>query len=132
MSADPVTIDAKKTVREAIEMLNALGARHLPVTSEGRLVGVLSDRDVRQLTVPVSWNQSVIDEDQAGSGLLEEPVTALMSGGPLSVTRGDSIGTVIDLICDHRVGALPVVDEQGHVVGIVSYVDVLQALRPQE
>lgn len=132
MTADPATVDDQKTVREAIEILLALGARHLPVTSDGQLLGIVSDRDVRQLIVPVSWNQSAVREESENASLLDEPVTAVMSGGTIAVSPDASIGEVIDLICDHGIGALPVTDTNGAVVGIVSYVDVLRALRPAE
>ena len=132
MSSAPVTVEETKTVREAIEMLSALGVRHLPVTSGGELVGIVSDRDVRQLTVPVSWNETIIAPESENSDLLDDPVTSVMSGGALSVAPDAPITEVIDLICDNRIGALPVVDAGGAVVGIVSYVDVLRALRPDD
>lgn len=131
MSHDPVTIDESKSVREAIELLAALDVRHLPVTSEGQLVGIVSDRDVRQLTVPVAWNASVVVETPEGvPNPADEPVTTVMSGGTLSIGPETPLNAIIDLICEHRVGALPVVDATGAVLGIVSYVDLLRALRP--
>lgn len=132
MSKDPVTADESTTVREAIELLFTLEVRHLPVTSGGQLVGIVSDRDVRQLTVPISWNESVIAEDSVDADLLEQPVTAVMSGGIISVEPDTKVTEVIDVICEQRVGALPVVDSGGAVVGMISYVDLLRALRPAD
>ena len=132
MSEDPITIDEAKTVRDCIEMMSALGARHVPVTSAGKLVGIVSDRDVRQYTVSVSWNQFAVAEDGPNAAVLDEPVTAIMSGGTLCVELETHITKVVDLICDNRVGALPVVDADRVVIGIVSYVDVLRALRPAD
>lgn len=133
MSPDPVTADEATTVRDVIELLFTLEVRHLPITSDGRLIGIVSDRDVRQYTVPVSWNTSIIAEPPEGEpNPLDEPVTTVMSGGILSVSPDTSIGALVDLICEHRVGAVPVVDNDDRVVGIVSYVDVLRALRPAD
>lgn len=131
MSPAPVTADESTTVREAIELLFTLQVRHLPITSDGRLVGIVSDRDVRQLTVPISWNESVIAEDSVHANLLGESVTAVMSGGLITVEPDTTVTAVIDIICEQRVGALPVVDADGTVVGMVSYVDLLRALRPK-
>ncbi len=130
MSHDPVTIDENTTVRETIGLLSALGARHLPVTREGRLVGMISDRDVRQLTTPISWNQHVIAD--GNTELLDQPVTSVMSGGTISIPPDMPVALVIDAICDHRVGAIPVVDDAGKIIGIVSYIDLLRALRPKD
>ena len=132
MSLDPVTADESATVREAIELLFTLQIRHLPITSDGRLLGMVSDRDVRQLTVPISWNESIIAEDSVYADLLEQSVTAVMSGGILAVGPDTQVTAVIDIVCEQRVGALPVVDARGAVVGMVSYVDLLRALRPKD
>jgi acetoin utilization protein AcuB len=51
-----------------------------------------------------------------------------MSNGPLAVDEEADAAEVIDLMIDHKIGALPVTDDSGSLVGIVSYVDVLRAL----
>jgi acetoin utilization protein AcuB len=132
MSQDPVTIEKSRTVRELIEMIMALGARHVPVTEDGKLAGIVSDRDIREYTVSISWNEFRVAEDGPNARMLDEPVSAVMSGGAVSVTPESPITDVVDLICDNRIGALPVVDEDRRVVGIVSYVDLLRALRPKD
>ena len=133
MSTDPVTVDEGATVREAIDLLFNLEIRHLPVTADGRLVGIVTDRDVRQLTVPISWNESVVAEVPAGEpNPADDPVTTVMSGGVVAVTDDTSLAHVVDLFCDHKYGALPVVDDRQRLVGIVSYVDLLRALRPAD
>jgi acetoin utilization protein AcuB len=101
--------------------------RHLPVVDEqGELVGILSDRDLRSLRLPPA-----AAGETSGPPLLRSrrPVADFMSGGVISVDPAAHVGEIIDVMLEESVGALPVVDEDGELVGIVSYVDVLRGLR---
>jgi acetoin utilization protein AcuB len=83
--------------------------RHLPVVSEGRLIGIVSDRDVRSAA--------------AGSG--STVARRIMTPDPLTVTPQTPIEHAARLMLDARIGALPVVDD--HLAGIVTYTDLLRA-----
>ena len=127
MTRDPIVVDVSDSVAKAIDLLFTADVRHLPVVERGNLVGIISDRDVRSLTFPVSWNEQTLDESRARA---RESVGTVMSGGVLSVDPDSDVADVIDLMVEQRVGAIPVVDpHEAQVVGIVSYVDVLRALR---
>jgi acetoin utilization protein AcuB len=120
MSEQPFAIEANQTVREAMHRLLSQDIRHLPVLDQGLLVGMLSDRDVRSLASEALTGEST---DQ-----LSLPVSDIMSGDPISVSPETEITEVIDLMLEHKVGALPVVAED-KLVGIVSYIDVLRFAR---
>jgi len=59
----------------------------------------------------------------------DAPVADLMSSDVISVELETGIDEIIDLMIDEKVGAVPVVDDRGVLVGIVSYVDLLNELR---
>jgi acetoin utilization protein AcuB len=121
MTRNPVSIQDTESLRVAVEVLATLDIRHLPVVdSSGELVGMLSDRDLRGLT-------PVADAD-ATTRVLASKVSSVMSDGVLAVDEEADAAEVIDLMIDNKVGALPVTDDSGSLVGIVSYVDVLRAL----
>ncbi len=60
---------------------------------------------------------------------LERTVGEVMQGDIVTLDSEDSVSDAIDLLLEHRVGAVPVVDRLGSLVGIVSYVDLLRACR---
>ncbi len=126
MSTNPITIGLDTPVRDAARLLYTLDFRHLPVIDEGgKLVGMLSDRDLRGVSVPYSTASEYLG---SGQGALDVRVGDLMSGGVLAVRPEDEAADVVDLMLENKIGAVPVVEEAGNIVGIVSYVDVLRAL----
>lgn len=121
MTENPRTIRGDESVAEAIEALELLDVRHLPVVDEhNNLVGMISDRDLRPLQM--SW------DDEAPIRRARTPVVSLMSGSVVSVEPHTRVHEIVDLMLDHGIGAVPVVDGEGNVVGIVSYVDILRAV----
>ena len=124
MTKDPVSADVSSTVGEDIGTLSELDVRHVPIVEDGALVGIVSDRDVRGLFDP-----SMADLDAPGrSDRLKRRVSEIMNTDVISVTEETELSEVVDLMLDHRVGALPVVaPDSSLLVGIVSYMDVLRA-----
>jgi len=128
MTPDPAALEVSATVGEAIETLATLEIRHVPVVRDGEVIGILSDRDFAGIGVPTSSDPSTIETMKAQ---LENPVSALMSGDVVTVDRTTELVEVIDLLVGERIGAVPVVEDGGRLVGIVSYVDVLRVVRDQ-
>jgi acetoin utilization protein AcuB len=127
MTEAPVTIRPTETVRSALLRMEDQEIRHLPVVEGKRLVGVVSDRDLREYRLPIMQE---IDNPQLVNDLFDTPVGEVMNAAVVTLDTGETIMTAIDLILEYGVGALPVVDrDQGTLVGIVSYVDVLRYLR---
>ena len=130
MTEDPATISMAATVSEAARLLHSLDVRHLPVVDdEGTLVGMLSDRDLRALAFPEVIGEQYVGEVQTA---LEAPVSSIMSSNVVAVELEDDVSVIIELMLDHKIGAIPVVDSDESLVGIVSYVDLLRLLSPEE
>lgn len=115
MTKTVVSASPDATVREAIQLIDDNDIRHLPIVEDGRLVGIVSDRDLR------AYERS--DER------LAIPVGEVMTQEPVCMEVGESLASVIDIMLEYKIGALPVVGEEGELVGIVSYIDVLRHVR---
>ncbi|MFO0615381.1 MAG: CBS domain-containing protein [Polyangiaceae bacterium] len=117
MTTPVVSIVVTATTGEALELLRTLDVRHLPVVNaDDELVGMLSDRDLEP-------TRDATDAVRTAS------VSAVMSGNPLSVTVEADASEIVDLMVEHKIGAVPVVEPDGTLVGIVSYLDLLRRLR---
>ena len=126
MTEDPTTVSMNSTLHRAILLLQTLDVRHLPVVDEeGSLVGMLSDRDVRGLAFPELLRAEYLGTIQTA---LDAPVSSVMSSDVISVDVEADAGEIIDVMLDQKVGAVPVVDADGTLVGIVSYVDILRVM----
>lgn len=125
MTAEPTAATPDTTVGEALDMLEALEVRHLPVVNgDGDLVGILSDRDLRGLSRVDRADSSTLLER------LNAPVGTVMNANPRSLPEDADVGDAIDLILDNRIGAVPVTAaRERRLVGILSYVDVLRMVR---
>lgn len=123
MTKEPVCIEVTCSIREAIHQLMQLDVRHLPVLERGRLVGFLSDRDLRAISATAFELEGGVLRQK-----LDRSVKDLMANDVLTVEPDSDVGEIIDLMIDNKIGALPVVDpNEDRLVGIVSYVDVLRA-----
>lgn len=125
MTKDPTTVDAAAAIRDVISVLFELDVRHLPVVDGKTLVGIISDRDVRAFLAPTIVE---LENPEEIAQRLLQPIGSVMSSDVLSVDPEMELSDLVDLMLDHKVGAVPVVDpESDELVGIVSYVDVLRA-----
>jgi len=127
MTSDVISLDVQATIGDAFAVLTEYEVRHLPIVAEsGRVVGVLSDRDVRRVEGLIA--QEVGHPDYA-KNVLAAPVTSLVSGPPLTCAPDAPVDEVIDALVENRVGCVIVVDADDEVQGIVSTLDVLCAAK---
>jgi acetoin utilization protein AcuB len=114
----PVTVIAPDlTLGEAFELFQTRGFRHLPVVAEGRLLGVLTDRDLRLAT-----SSLIASPHKRG-----EPVSTAMSHPVLTADPLDPVEDAARVMREHKIGCLPVV-VGGELVGILTGMDLLDAL----
>jgi CBS domain-containing protein len=110
------TIAASESVRTALGLLAEKGIGALVVSSDGRHVeGIVSERDVAR------------GLHERGAGLLAEPVAGLMTAQVHTCRPNASVHDLAQTMTDHRVRHVPVVDDDGALIGIVSIGDVVKA-----
>lgn len=125
MTADPIVVTPDTEVREARRLLHQNGIRHLPVVDDGRLVGMVSDRDVR-IDDRSLRRLAALERLEAAVGE-GKPVEAVMSSPPHVVGPDEPVATAARVLLSRRISALPVV-EDGALVGILTTTDCLLAL----
>ena len=123
MTANPITVGLEMPVLDAQKLMRTQRIRHLLVTDHHRLVGIVTDRDVR-LSLPSSATSlSVWELNYLVARLTVEEV---MTRVVIIVEPQRDAGDAARIMLDHKIGALPVVDGEV-IVGIVTETDMLRA-----
>lgn len=127
MTADPLTVTPQASIAEVWDLMREADIRHIPVVQADGLVGMVSDRDLGRVDIARLLNVE-------GAGALRDelatPIVRVMTSQVIAVGPEADIGEVIELLIEHKIGAVPVVrEETREVLGIISYVDVLRALQ---
>lgn len=121
MTPSPVTIDPSEKISQALLLMYDHDIRRLPVVDKGLLVGIVSDRDIKQTMGPPSNLKGPLDDAEAN-----QPVSAIMTRNPISVRPEDTLQEAIRRILENRISGLPVVDREMRLVGIVSEIDIME------
>lgn len=121
MTPDPITISPQKPVLEALLMMYQYDIRRLPVIENDRLVGILSDRDIKQLMGRPSL--SIKERDEAELDLV---VGQVMIHDVITVRPDVDLREAIELMVERKFSGLPVVDRDQKLVGVLSAIDVLR------
>lgn len=124
MTGDPLMLQAKDSLMHARVLMKRHCVRHLPVLSGGRLVGVLSDRDLRNYTPSYC---STLDVYEMHYMIAKLTVDDAMTPRPVTVTPETTMARAGELMIKKRIGSLPV-EKDGKVVGILTETDVIRAL----
>jgi acetoin utilization protein AcuB len=120
MTREVVVLAPETTAAEALALCRERRVRHLPVLEEGRLVGIVSDRDLRS-AAPALGDPNLV------SALEQIRVSDVMTRDVQTARPDDPIEEAANTMRERSIGCLPVV-EDGALVGIVTSSDVMEAL----
>jgi CBS domain-containing protein len=112
MTANPSTIEQDKTVADAARVMKQEDAGVVPVTENGRLTGMVTDRDIAIRVVA------------EGKDPQSTPVREVASQNLVTVDPQQDLDEALRLMAQHQVRRLPVVEEDGRLVGVVAQADV--------
>jgi acetoin utilization protein AcuB len=123
MQADPVSVSPDDTLAQALRLTREHRIRHLPVVRGGELAGILSDRDIRSaMPSPLE-----VEDAERAARLSATAVREIMTAEVITTGPLDTVEDAAKLLCRHHIGALPVVDAHGRLLGMISETDVLTA-----
>jgi len=112
MIVDPITLPPDKTIGDALEVMRHFSISGIPITENGRLVGILTNRDLRfhrDPTVPIS---EVMTHENL-----------------VTVPQGTDLDTAKDLLHQHRIEKLLIVDEQQNLKGMITVKDIVKKIQ---
>ncbi len=123
ITKEVVTVSPEASVKEAFYLMKAMGIRHLPVIKNGSLKGIVTDRDLRRPKISdifKTWDELYkLNDEIAVEDVMVTPV--------LTIQEKATIKDAATLMVQKRIGAIPVTDAKGTLVGIITESDILRA-----
>jgi predicted CoA-binding protein/predicted transcriptional regulator len=123
MTKNPTVVTPEEALKDAVWKMERGHFRHLPVLdNDGKLIGMLSDRDIRLIRPSLVF----VGKEDATVQLWSLAVQQAAVFDPISVKPETTLKEAAELMMRWHVGGLPVVDEREKVVGMVTYTDILR------
>ncbi len=122
MSVDVITILPETTLPEAHQIMTTEEIRRLPVVDRtGRLIGIVSIGDIRSAEPSPATSLSIWEMNYLLSALT---IDKIMTHHPKTITAEATLAEAARMMLEHRVSGLPVVDDDHHVIGIITESDI--------
>jgi len=122
MSADPAVIDPSTSLPDAMELMKARSIRRLPVVERGRLVGIVTDRDLKEAAPSRAIALSMYELHYL---LARTRVSEVMHRDVVTIAPDQNVSEAARLMYRLKIGGIPVVSDD-HLVGIITESDVLR------
>ncbi len=124
MTTDLLTVSANTTLRDAHKHMGEKQTRHILITDDDKkLIGILSDRDVKKYVSPFAGSNIASDRDKATLGL---QLDKIMSKNLKTIRPEKTVKDCIKMMLEHSINSLPVLDEDEKLVGIITSTNIFQ------
>ncbi len=124
MTPNPITIDIKTTLPEAHKLMKECHIRRLPVVDHGKVVGILTQGDIREASPSDATSLSIFELNYL---LAKLNVEKIMTRDPITIAPTSTIREAAQIMLDHKIGGLPVI-EGDKLVGIITESDIFRVL----
>jgi len=123
MTREVITITPETSLKEAHDIMNAKSIRRLPVVLHGRVLGIVTLGDIRGAEPSKASSLSVWEMNDLLANL---KVSEIMTHNPATIHENESIGEAARFMLEKKFSGLPVVDESGKLVGIITESDIFR------
>ena len=125
MNPNVITVDADDSMLDATKLLKEHNIRHLPVLEKGKLVGVITDRDLKRAAPS---DATALEAHELLYLIANIKVREIMTRNPITVPYNFTIEEAAELLLQARISGMPVVDKDGDVIGTITQTDLFKVL----
>jgi acetoin utilization protein AcuB len=125
MSKNVITAEAKDSMQRAISLMKEHKIRMLPVLNRGKLVGVVSDTDLKRASAS---DATMLDVHEMLYLISKIRIKDIMTKDPITVAPDCTVEETAVILMEHKISGVPVVDEGGKVVGVITRDDLFKVL----
>jgi acetoin utilization protein AcuB len=125
MNSEVIIIDSNDSLLNAISMVNELNIGRLLVMKKGKLVGIVSDRDLRRAAPS---NATTLEIHEMKYLLGKVKIKKIMTPNPVTVRQNDTVAHVAKIMYELKISGVPVVDQANRPIGVLSRSDILRSV----
>lgn len=123
MTHNVISVDMDDRLPDIKKIMETHEFHHLPVTDNGKLVGIISDRDLLRLISPFI---NKVSEQPRDTDTLNRAAHQVMTRQPIAVKAETSIEEILTWFKQLDISCLPVIDEDEQVIGMISWRDLIK------
>ena len=123
MSQEVVSVTPKTSIARATITMNEHFIRRLPVVNDGKLVGIVTKGDLREAQPSDATSLSIWELNYL---LADLTVDKIMTRNVLTIAPGAPLIQAAEIMLNEKISGLPVVDDHGHLIGVISESDVFR------
>lgn len=125
MSKDIISIEPNDSMHDATKLLKEHNIKMLPVINNNKLVGVVTDRDLKQAKAS---DATSLEIHELLYLLMKIKIKDIMTKKPITVHQDFTVEETAEILLHNRISGVPVVDDRGNVVGIITQTDLFRVL----
>jgi len=125
MNPNVITVDADDSMLDATKLLKEHNIRHLPVLEKGKLVGVITDRDLKRASPS---DATTLEAHEILYLIANIKVREIMTKNPITVPYNYTIEEAAEILLQAKISGMPVVDKDGDVIGTITQTDLFKVL----
>lgn len=125
MNPNVITADVSDSMLDASKILKERGIRHLPVLSQGKLVGVVTDRDLKRASPS---DATSLEAHELLYIIANIKLGEIMTKNPITIPYNYTVEEAAEILLEKKISGMPVVDKEGKVVGTITQTDIFKVL----
>lgn len=125
MSKPAISIDEEASMNDAVKLLKSHNIKMLPVMKKGKLVGIITDRDLKRASASDATSLEIHELLYLLSNI---KVKNIMTKDPVTVPPDYTIEETAEVLLKHKISGVPVVDDYGTVVGVMTQNDLFRII----
>jgi acetoin utilization protein AcuB len=125
MSKNVITVEVDDSMHDAMKRMKEKDIRMLPVLKKGKLVGVVTDRDIKSASAS---DATTLDVHELLYLVSKIKVQDIMTRNPITVPQNFTVEETAEVLLKHKISGVPVVDQNGQLVGAITQTDLFRVL----
>jgi len=125
MTKDVISVDVNDSMQDAARLIRKHKIKRLPVMENGKLVGIVTDRDLKRASAS---DVTTLEIHELLFLISEIKISDIMTKDPITIPLDYTIDEAAQILLEHKLSGAPVVDNEGQVAGVITQTDIFRVL----